>query len=84
MTIRIRALSPGYGYIVSDAHGWEAAAVCLADAEALARHRVNPQLPAPPPGVLDEATIVAVRATHPLAVDQFEHAVGDLAFAGAD
>lgn len=47
MSIRIRKLTEGY--LVSDDTGWEAAAVTLTDAESLARHRVHPRVPSPPP-----------------------------------
>lgn len=51
MSIRIRKLDDGY--LVTDDRGarvWEGAAVSFADAEVMAESRLNPRLPAPPPG----------------------------------
>ena len=49
--IRIRPLDDGY--LVTDTRGpqvWQGAAVTLSDAEQMARYRLNPGLPTPPPG----------------------------------
>lgn len=72
MNISIRKLDDGY--LVTDHRGpqaWEGAAVTLADAEALARHRVNPRGPSPPPTCLPTS---GYDEPHPLAALQFSQA----------
>lgn len=75
MSIRIRKLDDGY--LVSDDSGprlWEGAAVSLADAETMARHRSNPWTAAAPPRCLENSGYA--EAVHPLAERQFEQATG--------
>jgi hypothetical protein len=71
-SIRIRRLDDGY-LIVDDRNGhvWEGAAVTLADAEQLARHRMAPAIPPPPPTCMatsgyDETMPPALAAGPPL------------------
>lgn len=78
MGIRIRRLDDGY--LVTDDGGlivWEAAAVTLADAEALARNRVHPRAPSAPPrcmptsGYAEDAMPPALDAGPPVDSPEF-------------
>lgn len=79
--IRIEVLDDGY--LVVDARGpqtWRAAAVTLADAEALARHRASPRIPSPPPGRCLENSGYAESfdpPEHPRAALQYAQATED-------
>ena len=76
MTIRIEPLDDGY--LVVDTRGprtWRAAAVTMADAEALAQHRVSPRGPEPPPGAIKSNS--GYDEPPPLAAIQYAQAVCD-------
>lgn len=76
MSIRIETLDDGY--LVVDTRGprtWRGAAVTMADAEVMAENRLNPRLPAPPPGPCLASSGYA--EAHPLAQAQFDQATGD-------
>jgi hypothetical protein len=72
--ILIRKLDDGY--LVTDQRGprvWEGAAVTMADAETLARHRANPWTATPPPCL----PASGYDEPHPLAAVQYAQATGD-------
>jgi hypothetical protein len=77
MSIRIRKLDDGY--LVTDDRGdriWEAAAVTMADAQALADNRLSPRGPsAPPRKVVHENSGYA--EPPPMAALQYAQATGD-------
>lgn len=77
MSIRIEPLDDGF--LVIDARGpriWRGAAVSLADADVMARHRLHPWTAEPPPGAVTSPEAEPV--VHPLAERQFEQAAGDM------
>ena len=76
--IRIEVLDDGY--LVEDTRGprtWRAAAVTLADAQALADNRVSPRGPSAPPRQAAAMENSGYAEPHPLALRQFDQAVGD-------
>lgn len=86
MSIRIIALDDGY--LVEDSRGprtWQGAAVSFADAEVMAENRLNPRLPAPPPGPVTHSGATdhgGYAEPHPLAQAQFDQATGDASCVG--
>lgn len=73
--IRIEVLDDGY--LVEDTRGprtWRGAAVTMADAQALADHRVNPRGPSAPPRQASSMENSGYAEPHPLAALQFAQA----------
>ena len=89
MSIRIRRLDDGW--LVTDDRGpvvWEAAAVTMADAQALADNRLNPRGPSAPPGAVHIQSVTPPGAPlvveiSPLAALQFAQATGDAPCTGS-